>query len=154
MKKGLRPRDALALRQRLHSNRRPDEEGIKTDDDGSLVWRTAESYDDWKALMRDLAILKIGLRTMFVFPNARPPHDRPLERHWLSYPITKHGTRRWNRNARLPISLRFKVRPDQDDPRGLRGVIFHVPCLPPKEFGPNAHAIEKVWRKPINSSTS
>lgn len=120
---------------------------IGADDDGPLVWRTAESHADWKALMRDLAILKIGLRTMFIFPpNDRPPHPRPLDRHWLSYPITRHGTNQWNRNARLPNSLRFKVRPDPDDPKRLRGVVFHVPCLPPAKFGPDERAIGKVWR--------
>ena len=119
---------------------------IGADDTGPLVWRTKSDYTDWKALMRDLAILKIGLRTMFVFPNARPPHDRPLERHWLSYPITRHGTKLWNRNARLPNSLRFKVRSEPGDrKRRLRGVVFHVPCLPPAEFGPDIRAIEKVW---------
>ena len=134
----LRPwRDALAL-DWPHA--------IGADDTGPLVWRTKEGYADWKALMRDLAILKIGFRTMFVFPNTSPPHDRPLERHWLSYPITRHGTRRWNRNARLPNSLRFKVRSDPGDPkRRLRGVVFHVPCLPPSDFRPDIRAIEKVW---------
>ena len=122
---------------------------IGSDDTGPLVWQTANSYDDWKALMRDLAILKIGLRTKFVFPNARPPHPQPLDRHWLSYPITKHGTGQWNRNARLPNSLRFKVRPDPDDPKRLRGVVFHVPCRPPADFVPDSRAmeaIERVWR--------
>ncbi len=121
---------------------------IGADDDGPLVWRTAGSYDDWKALMRDLAILKIGLRTMFVFPNANPSHDRPLERHWLSYPITpKHRTKQWKGNARLPNSLRFKVRSGPGDPKRLRGVVFHVPCLPPADFRPDIRAIENVWWK-------
>ena len=120
---------------------------IGRDDTGPLVWRTAESYADWKALMRDLAILKIGLRTMFVFPNTKPPpHPRPLDRHWLSYPITRHGTRQWDRNARLPNSLRFKIRPDREDPRRLRGVIFHVPCRPPADFRSDSSVIKKVWR--------
>ena len=118
---------------------------IGADETGPLVWRTSESYDDWKALMRDLAILKIGFRTMFVFPSARPPHDR----HWLSYPITKHNFPAWG-NLRLPNTLRFKARPDSDDPKRLRGIVFHVPCLPPKDFGTGdraIEAIEKVWRK-------
>ena len=115
---------------------------IGADDTGPLVWRTKESCTDWKALMRDLAILKIGLRTMFVFSSARPPHDR----HWLSYPITKHNFPAWG-NLRLPNSLRFKVRPDPDDPKRLRGVVFHVPCLPPRDFRPDSRAIENVWRK-------
>ena len=118
------------------------------DTDHPLVWRTEKTYGDWRGLMRDLAILKISIRTMFVFPpNVRPPHTQPLDRHWLSYPITRHGTKQWRGNARLPSSLRFKVRPDPDDPRRLRGVIFHVPCLPPKDFRPDSDAIEKVWRK-------
>ena len=120
---------------------------IGRDDTGPLVWRTAEPYADWKALMRDLAILKIGLRTMFVFPDTKPPHSRPLDRHWLSYPITRHGTKRWDRNARLPNSLRFKVRSDPGDPKRLRGVVFHVPCRPPPDFRPDDRVIEKIWRK-------
>ena len=55
---------------------------IGADETGPLVWRTSESYDDWKTLMRDLAILKIGLRTMFAFPSARPPHDRLMTGLW------------------------------------------------------------------------
>ena len=95
---------------------------IGADETGPLVWPTSESYDHWKALMRDLAILKIGLRTMFAFSNATSP---PQDRHWLSYPITNHPVGRWrNMGLRLPNSLRFKVRPDPDDPRRLRGVIF------------------------------
>lgn len=120
---------------------------VGRDDTGPLVWRTAKPYSDWKALMRDLAILKIGLRTMFPFPNSRPPHHRPQDRHWLSYPVTRHRTRGWDGNARLPNSLRFKIRPDPDDPERLRGVVFHVPCLPPRHFRPERHAIENVWTK-------
>ena len=121
---------------------------IGRDDKGALAWQTAKVYDDWKPLMRDLAVIKIGLRTMFVFPrNIQPPHQQPVERHWLSYPITRHTTRKWKGNARLPNSLRLKVRPDAQDPRKLRGVIFHVPCLPPADFRPQRTAIEKVWTK-------
>ena len=118
---------------------------IGADETGPLVWPTSESYDHWKALMRDLAILKIGLRTMFAFSNATSP---PQDRHWLSYPITNHPVGRWrNMGLRLPNSLRFKVRPDPDDPKRLRGVIFHVPCLPPADFRPDRRTIENVWRK-------
>ena len=121
---------------------------IGRDDKGALAWQTAKVYDDWKPLMRDLAIVKIGLRTMFVFPrNIRPPHQQPAERHWLSYPVTRHRTSKWKGNARLPNSLRLRVRPDAQDPRMLRGVIFHVPCLPPEDFRPQRAAIEKVWTR-------
>lgn len=113
------------------------------DDRGALIWQT-QPFDDWKASMRELAIVKIGLRTQFVFPNARPPHQDVEARHWLSYPITTHTTRDWNRNARLPNSLRFKVRRTPDGK--VLGVIFHVPCLPPQEFHPDLNAITRTWQ--------
>jgi CRISPR-associated protein Cmr1 len=116
-----------------------DEKGV------ALVWQT-QSLPDWKALMRELAIIKIGLRTQFVFPNVRPPHQNVEARHWLSYPITTHTTRVWNRNARLPNNLRFKVRRDPQHEKKLVGVIFHVPCLPPGEFHPDQDAIVRTWQ--------
>ncbi len=111
--------------------------------------------------MRELAIIKIGLRTQFVFPNVNPPHPEPLPRHWLSYPITRHTTRAFGRNARLPNSLRFKVRRALNDSKQVVGVIFHMPCLPPREFNPQSKALIAVWQsvhalldelaKPVNS---
>jgi CRISPR-associated protein Cmr1 len=125
-----------------------------------LIWHT-EPCSDWRALMRELAIIKIGLRTQFVFPNVNPPHPEPLPRHWLSYPITRHTTRAFGRNARLPNSLRFKVRRALNDSKQVVGVIFHMPCLPPREFNPQSKALIAVWQsvhalldelaKPVNS---
>jgi len=118
---------------------------IGRDDRGPLIWQT-EALPDWKAVMVNLAKVKIGLRTHFVFPPMRPPHPQPLERHWLSYPVTNHGTSAWDRQARLPNSLRFKVRAELDGT--LRGVIFHVPCLPPRKiFNPDRKVIEGVWQR-------
>jgi len=132
----LRPwRDALAL-DWPHA--------LGQDEKGALIWQT-RPFDDWKPLMRELAVIKIGLRTQFKFPNAEPPHPQALERHWLSYPITRHSTRAFDRNARLPNSLRFKVRKTAEGK--LVGVIFHVPCLPPPEFKPNPRVIESVWQR-------
>lgn len=110
-----------------------------------LIWRTQESFESWLDLMRVLAIIKIGLRTHFVFPNTSPPHATVQPRHWLSYPITKHTTAQWGKTMRLPNSLRFKVRPDPEDPKKLIGVIFHMPCLPPSGFKPQRPAIEQTW---------
>lgn len=110
-----------------------------------LIWQT-RAFDDWKPLMRELAIIKIGLRTQFVFPNVKPPHQAIEPRHWLSYPITKHSTYAWDRGARLPNSLRFKVRPAADDPAKLVGVIAHVPCQPPASFGGNRRALMQTWQ--------
>jgi CRISPR-associated protein Cmr1 len=111
-----------------------------------LIWQTAP-HADWKALMKTLAIVKIGLRTQFVFPNERPDgeiHDR----HWLSYPVTTHKVGGWDRqNLRLPNSLRFKVRPAPNDPKQVVGVIFHVPCKPPPAFGHDPKTLEAVWQR-------
>ena len=117
---------------------------LGTDAKGALVWQTA-AFDDWKKLMQELARTKIALRTQFKFPHERPDglvHDR----HWLSYPVTTHGVKTWGGNARLPNSLRFKVRPAPGNPQQLVGVIFHVPCLPPPAFQPDLRAIERVWQ--------
>ena len=123
-------------------------------DDRPLVWQTKEAHSDWESIMRALAVCKIALRTAFKFPLRPPPHQTPQARHWLSYPVTpRHTVKAW-KNKRLPNSLRFKVRRDTDGK--LRGVIFHVPCLPPEEFCPHPHrqAIEQVWQHVHNSLDS
>lgn len=59
--------------------------------------------------MRKLARLKIELRTQFKFTTGKDA-SQPEDRHWLSYPVTHHSVKDWGGNARLPNSLRFKVR--------------------------------------------
>jgi CRISPR-associated protein Cmr1 len=116
---------------------------IGRDKSGPLIWKTSP-HGDWKMLMAKLAEIKIGLRTQFKFTtgqNAPAPEDR----HWLSYPITNHSVRSWDRNARLPNSLRFKVRSGGDG--RVHGVIFHVPCSPPAGFQPDPLAIASVWQQ-------
>jgi CRISPR-associated protein Cmr1 len=121
---------------------------IGRDDRGLLAWQTSEAFDDWRAVMRRLAEIKIGLRTQFAFTTGRNAPG-PEQRHWLSYPVTKHNVADWRERGRgdlrLPNSLRFKIRPDPDG--RLRGVIFHVPCLPPQQFHPDLHIIEGVWQR-------
>jgi CRISPR-associated protein Cmr1 len=118
---------------------------IGKDGKGPLIWRTVGSYEDWKQLMRDMAIVKLGLRTQFVFtPGSK---GKPEDRHWLSYPVTNHKVDAWGEKLRLPNSLRFKVRPAPGDSKKLVGVIFHVPCQPPPRFGPNEGDLKRVWRQ-------
>ncbi len=112
---------------------------------GPLVWQT-RAFADWPQLMQELAVIKIGLRTQFSF-NSGKDAPRPEDRHWLSYPITNHSVRDWGGNARLPNSLRFKVRPAPGNPKQWVGVIFHMPCLPPAAFRPDRHAITAVWQQ-------
>jgi CRISPR-associated protein Cmr1 len=126
---------------------------IGTDEQGPLIWQTAP-HDDWKTLMRTLAIIKIGLRTQFRFAKREkaqsqekghaPKNGKPPEkRHWLSYPVTNHQVDDWG-GLRLPNSLRFKVRKSADG--RLVGVIFHMPCSPPATFKPDRKALREVWK--------
>ena len=128
---------------------------IGEDEQGALIWHTP-SVPDWAGLMKTLAEVKIGLRTQFVFHSGKGA-SRPEERHWLSYPVTNHSVKPWDDAAktreakelgignRLPNTLRFKVR--KDDQGKFYGVIFHMPCLPPKQFRPDRQTIEQVWRQ-------
>jgi CRISPR-associated protein Cmr1 len=116
---------------------------IGEDETGPLIWQTVD-HGDWKALMTTLAKLKIGLRTQFLFhpgKNAKTPEAR----HWLSYPVTNHSVSSWDRNARLPNSLRFKVRQAADGK--LYGLIVHLPCQPPASFKPDLRVIKDTWKK-------
>lgn len=110
-------------------------------DDRPLIWQT-QPFDDWKALMKRLAEVKIGLRTQFAFTTGKNA-PRTEDRHWLSYPVTNHSVAAWGNNARLPNTLRFKVRTTAD--HKLVGILFHVPHLPPGDFRPDRPAIERVW---------
>jgi CRISPR-associated protein Cmr1 len=106
------------------------------DDGRPLIWRTKDSYSNWLDVMRALAIIRIGVRTQFQFP----------QRYWLSYPVTHPVQREWGKNMRLPNSLRFKVRLAPESPEKLIGVIFHMPCLPPNGFKPDDATVEKTWQ--------
>jgi CRISPR-associated protein Cmr1 len=118
---------------------------IGQDQQGAFVWRTPAAAD-WKALMRQLAEIKIGLRTQFKFTTGRDA-PAPESRHWLSYPVTNHSVKAWRERGkgdfRLPNSLRFKVRSGADNKP--YGVIVHVPCAPPAAFRPDPRAIRQVW---------
>lgn len=112
-------------------------------DDKPLIWQTG-ACNDWQAVMKQLAEVKIGLRTQFLFRTGRNA-PAPESRHWLSYPVTNHSVKNWGNNSRLSNSLRFKVRQDKDG--RLRGVIFHVPCKPPRQFGSDAATLQTVWQQ-------
>lgn len=119
---------------------------LGADSQGALIWET-KPHKDWTGLMKTLAEIKIALRTQstFKFPDA-PPDGQVHDRHWLSYPITRHSVNDWNRkNLRLPNQLRFKIRPITDGQ--LVGVIFHMPHKPPAEFGSSPKNLERIWRQ-------
>ena len=107
---------------------------------GTLEWQSA-AQADWQAAMTLAARLKIGLRGQFLFGAGHT--QQPEARHWLSYPVTNHSVGSWDKNARLPNSLRFKLRRDAEC--GLRMAVFHMPCNPITTFHPQPVALEKVW---------
>ena len=109
-------------------------------DDSALIW-TTKPYLSWDRLMVTLAEVRKGLRKQFAFV----PSSGPQEGHWLAYPVTRHDVKDWH-SKRLPNSLRLKVRRNSRDPNQLQGVIFHMPCLPPKGFNPRRNEVERVWR--------
>ena len=117
---------------------------LGSDSQGALIWQT-QGHPDWAGLMRTLAEIKIALRTQAAlkFPHAQPDgqvHDR----HWLSYPITRHDVNDWKRkNLRLPNQLRFKVRHTADGK--LVGLIFHMPHKPPVDFDPRPAELMRIW---------
>ena len=128
---------------------------IGQDENGALVWCTGE-FSDWRKLMQELARIKIALRTWFQF-HLGGNAPRPEDRHWLSYPVTNHSVKPWDDMVkrqevkkkglgnRLPNSLRFKLRQDQNGK--YYGVIFHMPCKPPAEFNPSVETLKAVWNK-------
>ncbi len=93
-----------------------------------LIWET-EPCKGWEKAMVKLAELRKGL-------NANFKNDRT----WLNYPVTQDN--RWV-NKRLPSSLRFKVVPAEG---GVKGIVFHLPCLPPQDFHPEPQKLIKIWR--------
>jgi CRISPR-associated protein Cmr1 len=116
---------------------------IGSDARGPLVWSTGAKAD-WRAVMVELAKLKIGLRTALSFKTGNRAHA-PEPRHWLAYPVTNHSVQAWG-DARLPNTLRFKLRPTTD--KKVAGIVFHMPALPPPAFGPQRHRdqIVELWQ--------
>lgn len=115
---------------------------LGADSHGALIWAT-QPHKDWAGLMKTLAQIKIALRTQFVFTTGKT--QNPEDRNWLSYPVTNHTVTSWGNNARLPNSLRIKVRPTADGQ--LVGVIFHMPHKPPADFGSSPQTLERIWRQ-------
>jgi CRISPR-associated protein Cmr1 len=142
----LPPLDASVLRLWKDALKLDWPHAIGRDQAGALVWEM-EALPDWKTAMRRLAEIKINLRRQFKFA---PGSARSQERHWLSYPVTHHPVGAWDHeHLRLPNSLRFKLRPNGRDRTKLHGIIFHVPCLPPRKFTPDRYlrVIEQVWQQ-------
>ena len=103
---------------------------IGKDNRGPLVWKT-KATGDWRAVMKELAKIKITFRTQFTFNNggAGAQIDK---RHILAYPITNHNPKAWGGQERLANQIRFKLA--KTAAGNLEGVIVHLPCRLPDEL--------------------
>jgi CRISPR-associated protein Cmr1 len=124
---------------------------LGSDSSGLLLWKAKMVSDSWENAMKELARIKIALRTSFSLAG----HSRggSLEdRHVLSYPLTtNHDTRDYDKNARLPNQLRFKVHKTSDGK--YMPVAFHFPVKTPESvLAKNAKSFNKqeqlvVWQQ-------
>lgn len=95
---------------------------LGADDKGLLLWRT-QHRNDWEDVLKDLAEIKIGLRTQFAF-QAPGPHDNLCPRHILAYPVTNHVLAAWGSGNRCANQLFFKVHKISG---GFCGLVAHLP---------------------------
>lgn len=87
-------------------------------DHKELVW-TSSPQTRWEDAMNLLAQARVDMR--------RAVPDRLM----LAYPDTKATMPGWDKNDRVPHSLRFKVRSEGSQ---FVAVIFHMPCRPADEL--------------------
>ncbi len=117
----------------LSKYQRPWEDALKlnwphalgTSEEGALTWITTRPLGSWNKAMNQLGKIRKDLRRSF---------KSEQDRNWLA------GAG----NIRLPNSLRFKVRKDEE---GMYGAIFHMPCLPVQELNPDINIIRGIWGK-------
>lgn len=116
-----------------------------------LVWRTAKIHPTWLAAMKELAILKIALRTSRPFEftsGGNLGHPQPLPRHVLAYPAGgKHAVdaKGWGKDGRMANQLRLRLHREAG---GFRGVIVHVPCGVPSHMRASVRQMpdeQRVW---------
>ncbi|AVZ79417.1 hypothetical protein C3497_08190 [Zoogloeaceae bacteirum Par-f-2] len=117
---------------------------IGSDTKGVLVWRSSQTFKDWRSAMKFLAQTKIDFRTHLDFTTGKnSPRVEP--RHVLAYPVTNHSVGQWGNNARLANTLRFKLHREGD---GLRALIYHTPCKPTLPHGNlGLPGIFDTWQK-------
>lgn len=115
-----------------------------------LIWRSTQVHPTWLAAMKELAILKIALRTSPPFEfrsGGGRGHQEPLPRHVLAYPAGgKHpvDAKGWGKDGRMANQLRLRL---HRDGAGFRGVIVHVPCGIPSHMRSSVRLPDerRVW---------
>jgi CRISPR-associated protein Cmr1 len=106
---------------------------IGKDDSGPLVWKT-KSAGDWRAVMKELARIKIAFRTQPEFSLHGVSPGQFAVRHLLAYPVTHHPVNgaAWGGQGRLSNQVRFKLAKSMNGQ--LEGIIVHLPCALPRDM--------------------
>ncbi len=115
------------------------------DEKGVLVWEAKQAFPNWSEAMKELAKIKIGFRVDLGFNSGE---NAAVEgRHIIAYPVTKHSTRDFDRNARLPNQLRFKVNKTADGK--YLPTAFHFPVATPAAVGRSLSVPQQIatWQQ-------
>lgn len=92
---------------------------IGKDESGDpLVWKTKQSFENWKDLMENFGKIRKEIRKVI-----KAPRD----------------------NKRLPNTIRFKARRQGNPGNLLKGMIFHMPCRPTEDSAKTPS--ERDWKK-------
>ncbi|MDQ5911229.1 MAG: CRISPR-associated protein Cmr1 [Pseudomonadota bacterium] len=95
----------------------------KSENGKLLIWKTTNSFPNWRDAMKELARVKIAFRTALCFSPDRK--NRVDQRHLLAYPVTHHNFNPWGTKSRIANQLRFKVIIENQQ---WVGIAYHLPC--------------------------
>ena len=113
---------------------------------------TLVSFTSWEEVMKELARIKIAVRTApyFKFQNGgNQGHSSPLPRHVLSYPTgSKHSVNAssWGQSGRMANQVLFKVHRRE---AGFAATIAHFPTRIPQHMVGHLHLPDQVavWQE-------
>lgn len=100
---------------------------IGKDQSGLLVWSTPPRRE-WQTVIEDLARIRKEVNALASSNRAREVLNQPVK----------------GRGERMPSNLRFKV--VEGEAGQLKGLVFHMPCLPPPVQSTSRRVIEDVWQ--------
>jgi len=123
-----------------------------------LVWRLLKKgdakrqlvpFNSWEEVMRELARIKIQVRTsdFFKFKGGGPGgHPNPQPRHLLAYPAgSQHNVAGWGNNGRLANQVLFKVhRHKASGHEGFAATIAHFPSRLPRHMAVGRQVPDQV----------
>ena len=124
-----------------------------------LVWRLLKKddvkrqlvpFDSWEEAMKELARIKIKVRTsdFFKFQGGGPGgHPNPQPRHLLAYPAgSQHNVAAWGNNGRLANQVLFKVHRHGN---GFAATIAHFPSRLPAHMAAGRQVPDQgaIWKE-------